>query len=111
MRASAPPGPAPSPPHAANPPSVNAATAARSLRMTVAPADEAERLRELLGERRELGGTMGEILDGAELFRRCRSHRFGLLTGCLRGRARLAERLRDPSRETGALPPHFGDLL
>src|SRR5688500_10181896 len=111
MRALTLPGPAPSsPPHAAAL-SANSAAPARILRMAVAPTDEAERLGELLRERRELGGTMGEILNGAELFRCCRGHCFGLLAGCLRGGARLAERFGDPGRETGALPPDFGHLL
>src|SRR5262245_40990183 len=79
--------------------------AASSLRMTVPPANEAQRLGQLLGERRQLGRALREILDRAQLLGRCRRDRLGLLTRALRGGSRLPERFGDLARQLGAVAP------
>ena len=91
--------------------SVTDAAAASSLRMTVAPANEAQRLRQLLCERGELGRSFGEIFDRAQLLGRGRGDGFGLLAGALRGGVGLTERSRDLGCQLGAVSAQLRDLL
>src|SRR5260370_42133870 len=78
---------------------VEMSAAVSSLPMTVLSANEAQRLRALLGEGRQLGSARREILDGAEL----RGGRGGpclrLLACRLDGAARLPESLGDLGRQ------------
>jgi hypothetical protein len=57
----------------------------------VSASDEAECLGELLGERRKLGGALGEVVDGPQLFGRRGRNRLSLLTRRLRPGAGLTE--------------------
>src|SRR2546428_13134823 len=75
-----------------------AAAAVSSLPMTVLSADEAQRLRELLGEGRQLGSAMREILDGAGLLGGRGGHGLRL----------LARRLGPPARLPAGLGGLFG---
>src|SRR5919197_3208997 len=87
------------------------AAAPIDLRMTVSPADEMERLRELLGECGEFGGTMGEILYRFQLLGGGGRDGLGFVTGRLRGGACLAKRVGDSGRQLRALPSELGDLF
>src|SRR6266511_5766661 len=76
-----------------------ATSAGAGLGPAILPTDEADGLRQAVGEHREVGGAMGEVLDGPELPRcRCR-HRLRLRRRGLGARLRLLERLQDPARE------------
>src|SRR6267143_5497648 len=99
------------PPPLQAPAVVAMSAAVSSLPMTVLSADEAQRLRELLGEGRQLGSAMREILDGAELLGGRGSHCLRLLAGRLGSAARLSESLGDFCGQLGALAPDLGDLL
>src|SRR5262245_37852945 len=79
--------------------------------MAIAPANESQRLGQLLSQRGELSGTFGEVLDRLELFGGRGGDRFGFLRGCLRAVASLRESLGDLCRELGALAPDISDLL
>src|SRR6266566_6904958 len=88
-----------------------AAAALSSLPMTVLSADEAQRLRELLGEHRQLGSAMREILDGAELLGGRGGHCLRLLARRLDSAARLPESLGDLRGQLGALASDLRDLF
>src|SRR2546428_8135852 len=88
-----------------------AAAAVSSLPMTVLAADEAQRWRELLGEGRQLGSAMREILDGAELLGGRGGHGLRLLAGRLGSAARLPESLGDLCGQLGALASDLRDLF
>src|SRR3989442_7821909 len=85
--------------------------AVSSLPMTVLSADEAQRLRELLGEGRQLGSAMREILDGAELLGGRGGHGLRLLARRLGSAARLPESLGDLCGQLGALASDLRDLF
>src|SRR6266550_1033373 len=87
------------------------AAAAIGLRMTISPADETQCLRQLLGEGRQFGRTMGEVLDGPQLLGRRRRNGLRFLTGALRPRACLPERLGDLRGQLRALATELGDLF
>src|SRR5229473_7263684 len=87
------------PPPLQAPAVVAMSAAVSSLPMTILSADESQRLRELLGEGRQLGRAMREILDGAELLGGSRGHCFRLLARRLGPAARLSERLGDLHRQ------------
>lgn len=59
--------------------------------MPVAPANEAQRLGELLCEGGQLGGAPGEVLNRAQLLGCRGSDRFGFLTRSLSCGARLVQ--------------------
>ena len=79
--------------------------------MTVAPANESDGLRQLLGKGGQLGGAMGEILDRSELLGGRGGDRFGFLRGGVRAAASPLQRLGDFRREPGAVAADLGDLL
>src|SRR5260370_5829141 len=99
------------PPPLQAPAVVAMSAAVSSLPMTVLSANEAQRLRELLGEGRQLGSAMREILDGAELLGGRGGHCLRLLAGRLGSAARLPESLGDFCGPLLALAPEFADLL
>src|SRR2546425_13093675 len=89
------------PPDSPQPASATATASGASLAAPVLPPDEADGLGQVLGERGQLGGAVGQILDRLQLLRRGGRDRFGLLGGGLRGAAGFLERARDAGRELG----------
>src|SRR5579859_2637820 len=79
--------------------------------MAVATANEAQRLRELLGESGKLGGTSCQVLNRSQLLGGRRGDRLGFLARRLRRGTRLAQRIGDSRRELRAVSRHLGDLF
>src|SRR5213593_3516229 len=74
-------------------------SAAATLRPTVLPPDEAHGLCEVVGEARELGGAVGEALDGLKLLGGGGRDRVGLVGGRSGAGPGLHERLADLCRQ------------
>src|SRR5712692_10621765 len=100
-------GPIESPTHAAT----SSSTAGASLRAAVVPSDEPARLRQVVRQRRQLGGPVSEMFNRLELFGRRRGDRLGFLGRGLSARLRLLERLGDARRQLHDAARHFGDPL
>src|SRR2546430_17263038 len=75
------------------------ARAGASLRTTVLPSHETHGLRKVVGELRQLGGTVGQLGNGLELLGRRRCHGLSLRSRRLGARPRLLEGRGDASRQ------------
>src|SRR6266446_8915072 len=82
-----------------------------SLLAAVLAAHEADGLGEVVGERRQLGSTVGQALDGLQLLRGGRGNGFGFLRGRVGTRLGLFERLADPGRPFADALRQLRDLL
>src|SRR5215469_8519422 len=71
------------------------------LRPAVLSPDEADGPLEILRERGQLRGTLGEVFNRSELFGRRGGDRLRFLRGSLRARVSLAQPVDDTSRDVG----------